>query len=287
MLSVTRQYTSILNRLTGELPEGLVVDAAWLEEQGVSSSLRAYYVKSGWLEQPVRGVYRRPRGPLSWEQVVISLQTILGEKPLVVGGRTALELEGFEHYLSAEVRTVHLYGPEKPPSWLQKLELPQRFVFHNSRKLFIDEQAATGSEGSNFEEPEGGTDARSGIRGASLKTLTWGQWDWPLTISRPERAILELLDELPDRESFHQADMIMQGAATLSPKRLQVLLENCRSVKVKRLFFFFADRHRHAWLRHLDKVAVDLGSGKRMLVRGGKLDLGYLITVPTESYDAS
>lgn len=287
MLSVTKPSASIINQVSKKLPEGLVVDAAWLEKHGVSSSLRAHYVKSGWLEQPVRGIYRRPRGQLSWEQVVISLQILLAEKPLVVGGRTALELEGFEHYLSAEVTTVHLYGPESPPNWVQKLTLPQRFVFHNSRKLFSEEQSATGSEGTNFEESARRTDARSGIRGTGLKTLTWGQWDWPLALSRPERAILELLDELPDRESFHQADMIMQGAATLSPKRLQVLLEACRSVKVKRLFFFFADRHQHAWLRHLDKDAVDLGSGKRMLVRGGKLDPGYLITVPAELYDAS
>ncbi len=54
----------------------------------------------------------------------------------------------------------------------------------------------------------------------------------------------------------------------------------CRTVKVKRLFFFFADRHQHAWLKRLDKKAVDLGTGKRMLVKGGKLDPKYLITVP-------
>jgi len=266
-----------------DLPEGLIIDSAWLADRGVSSGLRAYYVKSGWLEQPVRGVYRRPRGPLSWEQVVISQQTILGDKPLVVGGRTALALEGFEHYLSAEIATVHLYGPESPPSWLQKLKLPQRFVFHNSRRLFKED--VTGAEAVPSEVSE--TGATNGLQGTSLKTLPWGQWDWPLTISRPERAILELLDELPDRESFHQADVIMQGAATLSPKRLQVLLEECQSVKVKRLFFFFADRHQHAWLRHLDKDTVDFGSGKRMLARGGRLDPDYLITVPKELYGSS
>ena len=43
-------------------------------------------------------------------------------------------------------------------------------------------------------------------------------------------------------------------------------------MKVKRLFFFFAFRHGHRWLTHLDPQAFDLGSGKRMLVEGGKLD---------------
>ncbi len=79
--------------------------------------------------------------------------------------------------------------------------------------------------------------------------------------------------------------MIMQSAANFSPRRLQKLLADCDSVKVKRLFFYFADRHGHAWRKRLDKTAIDLGKGKRMLVRGGKLDPVYHITVP-EDLDA-
>ncbi|WP_200893670.1 AbiEi antitoxin N-terminal domain-containing protein, partial [Rhizobium nepotum] len=58
---MTERSTSLLNRLEKDLPEGLVVDAAWLQERGIASNLRAYYVKAGWLEQPVRSVYKRPR----------------------------------------------------------------------------------------------------------------------------------------------------------------------------------------------------------------------------------
>ena len=76
--------------------------------------------------------------------------------------------------------------------------------------------------------------------------------------------------------------MLMEGLATLSPKRLQILLADCKSVKVKRLFFFFADRHNHAWLKHLDRAAIDLGSGKRSLVKGGRFDPAYKITVPED-----
>ena len=63
---------------------------------------------------------------------------------------------------------------------------------------------------------------------------------------------------------------------------MQSLLADCKSVKVKRLFFFLADRHRHSWLKHLDKAAIDLGQGKRMLVKGGRLDSAYQITVPDD-----
>ncbi|PKR87937.1 hypothetical protein CXZ10_17590 [Pleomorphomonas diazotrophica] len=254
---MAEQSASLLNQLAKDLPEGLVVDAAWLDEHGIASNLRAYYVRAGWLEQPVRGVYKKPRGELRWQQVVISLQTLLLRSAFIVGGRTALELQGFAHYLAQETKAVYLYGREKPPTWLQKLDLPQRFVYRNSTALFRNDPVAYG-----------------------IDSLRWGQWDWPLTLSRPERAYLEMLDELPRHESFHQADMIMQGAANFSPRRLQKLLVDCRSIKVKRLFFFFADRHRHAWLKHLDKAVIDLGKGKRALVPGGRLDPVYLITVP-------
>ncbi len=256
-----------------------MVDAAWLEKRGIASNLRSYYVKTGWLDQSARGVYRRPRGSISWQHVVISLQTLL-EVPLIVGGRTALELQGFAHYLVHATKTIHLHGPNKPPSWLNKLNLPQRFVYHNSETLFQNDPITLGLGSLAWDISKGpGRDLKP-FQGGSLDTLSWGQWDWPLTLSRPERAYLEMLDELPRHESFHQADMIMQGAVNFSPRRLQKLLIDCASIKVKRLFFYFADRHNHAWLKRLDKDAVDLGKGKRMLVKGGRLDPVYLITIP-------
>lgn len=132
---------------------------------------------------------------------------------------------------------------------------------------------------------EGGKKLNTGAAQDSWTIQSWGQWNWPLALSTPERAALELLDELPQRESFHQAQVLIQSLFNLSPRRLQKLLADCRSVKVKRLFFFFADQHRHAWLNRLDKKTIDLGKGKRMLVKGGRLDKAYRITVP-EDLDA-
>jgi hypothetical protein len=50
---------------------------------------------------------------------------------------------------------------------------------------------------------------------------------------------------LPDRETFHQVDVLIEGLSSLSLKRFQCLLKACTRVKVKRLFCFFADRHQH------------------------------------------
>lgn len=283
MLSMTTQRAAKLNWLEKHLPEGLLVDSAWLSRHGYSTSLRSQYVAAGWLEQPARRVYRRARGSLSWQQAVISLQTLL-EYPLAVGGRTALELQGYAHYLPRAEKEVHLYGPKPPPRWLHELPLQVRFLHHNDRRLFKNHLTAKGLV--TLDWSAGRTEAvdiRLAQRG--LVTQPWGQWEWPLVLSTPERAVLELLDELPHRESFHQADMLMEGLANLSPRRLQALLADCRSVKVKRLFFFFADRHQHAWLKHLDLQAIYLGTGKRMLVKGGRLDPARQITVP-EDMDA-
>ncbi len=281
ILSMTEPKRSYLYLLEKELPEGLLVDSAWLEQQGIASNLRAYYVKAGWLEQPVRSLYRRPRGRLGWQQVVISLQTLLG-KPLVIGGRTALELQGYAHYLALDVHTVCLYGPDNPPSWLARLDLPQRFVYRNSARLFRDEPRAHNP--TNLARLHRSEDRRSfePLQRRGLTSVAWGQWDWTLVLSRPERAYLEMLDELPRHDSFHLADKLMEGAVNFSPRRLQKLLVKCNSVKVKRLFFFFADRHRHSWLKRLDKTAVEFGRGKRVLVKGGRLEPDYLITVPKD-----
>ncbi len=112
---MTTQRNTKLKWLEHNLPEGLVADASWLTRHGYSTSLRSQYVAAGWLEQPARGVYRRPGGPLSWEQVVISLQMLL-KRHLIVGGRTALELQGYGHYFRQSADEVHLYGPEHPPA---------------------------------------------------------------------------------------------------------------------------------------------------------------------------
>jgi hypothetical protein len=266
---VVEQIGNKLNRLEQLLPEGMLVDSAWLTRHGFYGSLRTHYVATGWLEQPARRVYRRPRGELSWEQVVISLQGPLA-CPLAVGGRTALELQGYAHYLSHEVRSIQLYGPKRPPSWLEKLPVPERFYYHNSARLFSQLEFPSSLQAQKLPD--------------HLTSLPWGSWDWRLVLSAPERALLELLDELPEHESFEQADRLMEGLANLRPRLLQTLLEACSSVKVKRLFFLLADRHHHAWLNRLDKDSIDLGTGKRMLVRGGKLDRVYQITVPEEFY---
>jgi len=53
-------------------------------------------------------------------------------------------------------------------------------------------------------------------------------------------------------------------------------------VKVKRLFFVYADKHAHAWRRHIDVSKIDMGRGDRALVSGARLHPLYRITIPAD-----
>jgi hypothetical protein len=180
--------------------------------------------------------------------------------PLTVGGRTALEQQGYAHYLSTAMREVHLYGPKRPPTGWRACR---------SIDLSLAQQPAAVS-GDADAPPE-----------PSPVMVSAGGLTLPIRYSSKERAVLELLDELPEHESFHQADALMEGMSDLSLAPPANPAGACASVKVKRLFLFFADRHRHAAIL-LDMSRVDLGSGKRVLVKGGKLDPRYNITVPSD-----
>lgn len=234
-----------------------MVDTPWLDTHGYRRQWREKYVAHGWLEGVTRGVYRRPSpdAGLAWQRVVVSLQRLL-DKPVHVGGRTALELQGLSHYVrTGDAPPVHLYAFQALPGWVSKIVTDAAFVEHKAGKLF--DQDAPG-----------------------LTDMEWGHWAWKVRLSAPERALCELLDELPDRETFHQVDMLMESARTLSPKRVQAVLEACRSIKVKRLFLWFADKQNHVWLKHLDRARIDLGRGKRQIVKDGRFDPTYQITVP-------
>lgn len=109
--------------------------------------------------------------------------------------------------------------------------------------------------------------------------------DLTLKISTPERAAMEMLHLVPGKVGFDEAFLIMENLATLRSEMVQRLLVTCRSVKVKRLFMFMAEKHGHSWVSELDISSVDLGKGKRMIVSQGHFDTKYRITVPRDRYE--
>jgi hypothetical protein len=63
---------------------------------------------------------------------------------------------------------------------------------------------------------------------------------------------------------------------------VQSLLIMCRSIKVKRLFMYMAEKQGHSWVSDLDASKTDIGRGKRVIVPNGKYDTKYHITVPRD-----
>jgi hypothetical protein len=277
------QKSTKINRLHDLLEEGLLAPTGWLEEQGYSRALISRYVDSGWLVSPARGVYRRPGPSLKWQHVVASLQLVMGSY-LHVGGRTALVQRGLGHYVRMSgPETIYLYGPVALPAWVNKLNLQKRFAVRNDA-MFGDLRARRNALGvlTDFhDEPL----QPKHLADFGLQEMTWGAWDWRLLFSTDERAMFEVLQDVPTRESVYEADVLMQGLVNVRPARAMSLLTACASVKVKRLFLALAERHQHQWLAHLDLSKVDLGKGKRMLVSGGKLHPKYLITLPADLDD--
>lgn len=269
------QISHPLNRLMSQLAPGQLVDSTWLQEQGISRSSVHAYVKNHWLERVAPRVYRRSGASsttLRWGFAVASAQT-LRPSSFYVGGPSALDLLGRGHYLSlGGASNVYLYDPESDaPSWLARLPLDATLLIR-TRALFSDVALCV-----EWRRYELGT----GRLGSAVDTPSRSDpWDSFLKVAGAERAAIEMLDEVPEKLTFEFADEIFQGLSNLRPRLVTQLLASCRSVRAKRLFLFYADRHGHAWSKHVDRAQIDLGKGKRQLVAGGRLDASYQITVP-------
>ena len=255
-----------LKKVLDAVPAGFLVDAKWLTAQGVAYESFRDYVKRGWLERVSRGVFRRPAPNASasnmvdWKACLLSTQHIM-RYDVHVGGTTALTQHGYIHYLRFRGHApVWVYG-ETMPKWLHRVMLNATVETYNA-SLFSDPSLGLVNDGTDLSD-----------------TLPW---DWQLKMSTPERAIMESMDELPSHETFHNLDMIFQSLMTLRPKLLSALLHSCRKIKVKRLFFAFADRYDHPWRKYLDPREFDLGRGDRALLNGGKMHPRYRIMVPEE-----
>ncbi len=247
------------------VPRGFVATRGWLMRRGMSRHRLDNSVKSGRLVSVTAGVHALPGTRLVWQGAVCSLQRM--GSPLVVGGRTALELHGRAHYIPlASGRTVHLYGPEPPPSWLNRLGLDD--IFRGHRTPWLRRPDGSPCAAAPGSEPPFSVD------------VPWGDGARTIRVSALERALFEVLDGVPRSTSFEHAGLLMESLFDLSPRRLDFLLRRTRSVKIKRLFFWLSDREGHMWAKRLDSRNYDLGRGKRVLARGGRLATEYGITVP-------
>jgi hypothetical protein len=251
-----RQVKTKINRLITQWPKGTVGVASYLNTLGFGHDLLVKYKNSGWIDSFGRGAYTISEDKVEWPGAVYALQTQLNLN-VHAGGKTSLELKGYAHYLPSEQKKIFLYAPlgQVLPTWFRRAPLAVDIVTTRTN-LFP----------ANLQE--------------SFSDYT--QRDFSIRISSPERAALEMLHLVPREITFEEASLILESLVSLRPEVVQRLLGSCRSVKVKRLFLYMAEKHEHPWLPQLDLSHVYLGKGKRMLVPGGRYEKKYRITVPRD-----
>ncbi|HMN25826.1 MAG TPA: type IV toxin-antitoxin system AbiEi family antitoxin domain-containing protein [Ignavibacteriaceae bacterium] len=245
-----------INLLIKEWMRGNVMLSSALEKKGYRKDLLRKYVRSGLLESLGYGAFKIAGDDVEWFGAISALQD---QKNVSIhpGGKTALEIKGYAHYLSEKYSNIQLYGNtnENLPKWFTDRDWKVT-VSYIQTKLF-------------------GDDTNKYLTETEIKNVK-------LKVSTPEMATMEMLHLVPKGQSFDEAMKIMEGLTTLRPKLVQELLEKCNSVKVKRVFLFMAEKSQHPWFKELDLAKLNLGSGKRVVVQNGVLDKKYHITVPRE-----
>ncbi|WP_372927472.1 type IV toxin-antitoxin system AbiEi family antitoxin domain-containing protein [Marinobacter sp.] len=253
-------------RLKDLLPVSMVATKPWLLDQGLNLHFVDNAIRSRTLLPLASGVYALHEKSVRWPGVVASLQR-MSEKPIHVGGLTALDLAGLTHFLStsSEVR-IDMFSESPLPSWINRIQVDAQFERHKTLRLWPE---------SVMRNP------------GFLREYNWQEGRPHITYSCPEKALLEVLTDVPKTVSFEHADTLMQGLSQLSPRKVDALLRACRSIKVKRLFLWLAERNGHAWFKRLKPDEYDLGSGKRVLEQHGRLHSRWAITVPKAMHDES
>lgn len=243
-----------INKLLKDWPIGTVFLSSWLTDNGISSQLLNRYKKSKWLESIGNGAVIRSGDDVDYHGGIYALQN-QAELTVHVGGRTALALQGRAHYIDMAAGRAVLFGAKKEslPAWFKDKDWETKIEYYTTSFLPAD-MGLVNLERKNF----------------SVK------------ISSPARAILECLYLAPKHQEFFECYELMEGLNNLRPKSVQELLENCSSIKVKRLFLYMTEKLKHPWLEFVDLSKVDLGSGKRSLAKNGVYIDKYKITVPKE-----
>ena len=246
---------SKINRLIQSTPKGLVLLSQWLVSEGYPYELQQRYRTGGWLKSIGRGAMLKSGDSLALSGAITALQK-QENLNIHIGGRSALELLGLAHYLQINSAEVTLFVENKStlPLWFINNQWDWKTKIY-SVSLFKDSQS-------------GLTDYQDGA-------LT-------MKISNAAGAMMECLSLCPNQFPLIEAYELMEGLATLRPDQIQTLLEQCKSVKVKRLFLHFAERIGHKWFKYLDTGAIDLGSGVRSLFSDGTFVSKYQLILPEE-----
>ena len=87
-----------INQLISNWPKGTVKTVKELQKLGYTPQLLKIYVNSNWIKLFVRGMYKIYYDNVNWEGVLYGVQK-KGDTSIHAGGKTALSVKGFGHYI--------------------------------------------------------------------------------------------------------------------------------------------------------------------------------------------
>ncbi len=244
-----------INQILQSVPSGSLFFSSWLEKEGISYELQRTYRNSNWFTAIADGVMKRSNEVISVNGALASMNKQL-EKSFYISAMSALELEGFSHFAQMGQPNLFIGSiKDKLPFWFKKYEWKANIIELKST-YFSNE--------------------------IGLESLEQG--NNKLLVASVERAFLECLHLTPKYFSLMDLFYVMEQLTTLRPSLLQKLLEEQKSVKVKRLFFYMAEKANHFWFNDIDFENIDLGKGKRMLSSNtdGVFNKKYQIVIPKE-----
>ncbi len=248
------QIDNKLRNLLENWPEGRVATTTWLKTMSISGQLTQRYLKSGWIESFGHGAYKKHKDVITWFGAIASIQSQLKIK-VHVGGPTALGLRGISQYVRMGRERLFLFAAlhQKLPKWFINHEWGNEVEFVTT----------------SFLPPEIAVSEKQ-HQGVALKSST------------PERAILECIYLSPQSFDLLECYQLLEGMNTLRPDVMQNLLEECSSIRVKRLFLYMAKKAKLPVGQFLDSSKIDLGKGDRAIVQDGIYISEFKITVPKE-----
>lgn len=251
---MSTENISKINQLLSSQPPGIVMQSFWLKEQGYSPELQRRYRKSKWLEPIGSGAMKRTNDQVTYEGGIYALQRQSGTS-IHPAGKTALGFLGLSHYLEFDAQSVTVFGDkaEKLPLWFEKHNWGVKVNYHTSTFLPCE----------------------LGLTQKDLKNFS-------IKISNAARAIMECLYLVPDEQDLVECFHFMESMNNIRPTIVQGLLEKCTSIKVKRLFLYLAEKVNHDWFKRLELEKIDLGKGKRSIIKNGIYNSKYQITVSKE-----
>jgi len=111
----------ILKRILNEWPHGTVALLPWFQKFGAYRQLIKRYEEGNWIKRIGRGAYVRQNDDVDWTGGLYAVQ-FQQNIPVFVGGKTSLELKGYEHNIPmGKNRYVTILSSEKRKlsAWFQ------------------------------------------------------------------------------------------------------------------------------------------------------------------------